>query len=225
MIRLRSKITFVLLAIFLIAGCGGGGGSSDAEKRPTLNEDNIVNTSTEEKKFEADEFSGGVIQKDVEVVVKSDKGEETAKTVIPAGTEFKDEAGKVVEVAPTFAVVQKESVEETVKDGKKTTKNVVKTELKFTDKDGKKIIPSEPVTVTMKAPAGSKPGDEVLVDIPDGATISKKTIQEKLTLVIVDENGNINVTVTPHVFEGQDVVVIVVQRKIVAIYTGGTGGN
>ena len=225
MIRLRSKITFVLLAIFLIAGCGGGGGSSDAEKRPTLNEDNIVNTSTEEKKFEADEFSGGVIQKDVEVVVKSDKGEETAKTVIPAGTEFKDEAGKVVEVAPTFAVVQKESVEETVKDGKKTTKNVVKTEIKFTDKDGKKIIPSEPVTVIMKAPAGSKPGDEVLVDIPDGATINKKTIQEKLTVVIVDENGKVTVTIYPHVFEGQDVVMIFIEKKLVAIYTGGSGGN
>jgi biopolymer transport protein ExbD len=95
--------------------------------------------------------------------------------------------------------------------------------LKLVDKDGNKIIPSKPVTIAMQAPAGSKPGDEVKVDLPDGATASKRA--EKLIVVVVGADGNIHVTLIPQIFKDFTVILIVIKKIVTVPVTGGAGGN
>jgi protein involved in polysaccharide export with SLBB domain len=77
----------------------------------------------------------------------------------------------------------------------------------------------------MKAPSGTKPGDKVRVDIPDGAIASKKTVQDKLVIFVIGANGNIHITILPEVFKRLTVVVIIVERISFVAITGGTGGN
>ncbi len=224
MFKMKTKILIATMIIFLINGCGNSN-SSDVEKRPSLNENNIVSSTNEEVVLSEDEFSEGVVKEEVKVVAQSEEGTEVVEITIPKGTEFQDVKGEVITVPPVISVVQQESVEEVVSEGKVTTKNVVKSEIKIVDENGEKIIPSKPVQVTMKAPSGTKPGDKVTVDIPDDATINKRANQEKLIVVIVGADGNINVMINPSVFKKLTVVVIIVEKSTTTPITGGTGGN
>ena len=225
MFKVKTKILIATMIIFLINGCGNSN-SSDINKRPSLNENNIVSTTTKEVVLSEDEFSGGVVKKDVKVVAQSENGTKAVETVIPEGTEFQNTKGEIVTTPPVIAVVQKESVEEVVSNGKVTTKNVVKSELKMVDANGEKIIPSKPIKVTMKAPTGTKAGDKVKVDIPNGATVNKKANQEKLIVVVVGSDGNINIMINPNVFKTLSVIVIFIEKSSDPIpITGGAGGN
>ena len=221
----KTKILTALFAIFLIIGCGGGSNSSDLNKRPSLNESNVINTATEEVVLNESQFSDGVVTEDVAISAEAEDGTKATEIIISEGTEFVDDKGEPVISLPTVSIVQQESVEEVVKNGKITTKNVVKTELELVDEKGNKIIPSKPMDITMKAPVGTKPGDEVRVDMPDGATASKSMIQKKLIVVVVGTDGNIHVRIFPEIFKRLTVIIILVERMTSTPITGGTGGN
>jgi hypothetical protein len=225
MYNFKIKTLITLFAIFLIIGCGGSSGSSNIEKRPQLNENNIVSIATQEMELTENQFSDGVVIENVIITAQTD-GIDTVTATISEETEFVNDKGEAITAPPVVALVQQESTEEIVKEGKVTTKNVVKAELKLVDKDGNKIIPSKPMEIVMKAPSGTKPGDKVRVEIPDGATASKKTVQEKLIIVVVGADGNIHITILPEVFKKLTVIVIIVERSLPPVpITGGTGGN
>ncbi len=224
MFKVKTKFLIATMVVFLINGCGSSS-SSDVEKRPSLNENNIISTTNEEVILNENEFSEGTTKEDISVVAQSEDGTKAVETIIPEGTEFQDIKGDTVTTPPVIALVQQESVQEIISDGKVTTKNVVKSEIKIVDENGEKIIPSEPLTITMKAPKGSKPGDKVTVDIPDGATINKRINQEKLIVVVVGADGNINVIIAPDIFRSMTVVVILIEKTTTTAITGGTGGN
>ena len=79
----------------------------------------------------------------------------------------------------------------------------------------------------MKAPSGSKPGDKVRVDMPDGATVSKRdrVNLEKVIIVTVGADGYINITILPEIFKNLTVIVIIIERVTTIPITGGLGGN
>ncbi|MBD3794086.1 MAG: hypothetical protein IE889_08030, partial [Campylobacterales bacterium] len=72
------------------------------------------------------------------------------------------------------------------------------------------------VTAKVAAPAGSKPGDKVTIDVPDGVSAAKTgAVDEKLIVVVVGDDGFVHVSIIPEVFRNHTVVVIIV-RKIEA---------
>ena len=224
MYNFKIKTLITLFAIFFKSGCGGSSSSSNIEKRPQLNENNIVSIATQEMELTENQFSDGVVIENVIITAQTD-GVDAVTATISEETEFVNDKGEAITAPPVVALVQQESTEEIVKEGKVTTKNVVKAELKLVDKDGNKIIPSKPMEIVMKAPSGTKPGDKVRVDIPDGAIASKKTVQDKLVIFVIGANGNIHITILPEVFKRLTVVVIIVERISFVAITGGTGGN
>ena len=223
------KIKFLIasLALLSIIGCGSSSNSS-IEKRPSLNENNIVATANTEARISEDRISNeGVIKEDIPIIAQSEDGTSAVETVISEGTTFQNTKGETITTPPTVSIVQQESVEKVVQEGKETTKNVVKSEIKLTDDNGDKIIPTKPVKVNMKAPSGSKPGDKVRVDMPDGATVSKRdrVNLEKVIIVTVGADGYINITILPEIFKNLTVIVVIIERVITVPITGGLGGN
>ena len=112
---------------------------------------------------------------------------------IPSGTVLQDENGNPITKAPTTDV----KVE---KDSKKAT-----TTLDFTV-DGKRVIPTEPIVISVPAPKGAKAGDEVEIKVPDDGSI-----QEKLIIVIVKSDGTVDIRVFPKAFK--KIIVIIVMIK------------
>jgi len=222
------RVSFVVFVI-LMSGCGSS--SSSVDQRPVLNEQNVVASVEEHVILDEEALVDGVVVKDIVIPIaqESKEGEEN-KTVLEvtlvAGTAFIDSEGNPVQEPPVLQVVQKESHSIEENGNQAEISNVVKGEIRFVDAKGEKIIPTEPVEITMAAPEGSKPGDEVRVEIPDG--VDKAVGQEKLTIFIVDENGNIRIVVAPTVFETLDVVVVVIEKIEVVVndtLTGAEGGN
>lgn len=221
----RNSVTAIMVAGLLMVGCGSSNSSS--EQSPTLNEENIVSSVSQTQEMSETSFVDGVVVEDTVLEVVSTDSELNATTTIPQGTQFVDGSGTVLQSAPKLAVSQSQSSSSTEDAENTTTTNVVEGKFKFEDSSGNKVVPTEPVTLSMKAPAGALPGDEVRVETPDG--VEKATGQEKLTIYIVDKNGRINMIIFPQVFETLDVVVVIVEKVIVAInvapITGGEGGN
>jgi hypothetical protein len=219
----RFKFLMAILTIFsigAIVGCGSSG-SKDVRKRTSINTDGIIMESTAHANVK---LADSVITDDVTIAAKNNNQKKVVEAVIPGGTEFRDSEGELA--TPTVSLVQQEGKAEAVKDGKKEVKKVAKAEIKITDENGKKIIPSKPVEVKVKAPNGAKPGEKVYVDIPDGASIEKDTLkQEKLQLVTVGQDGYISIMVPPQMFESMTVIVIIIEKVITQPITGATGGN
>nr|MCH9740008.1 hypothetical protein [Campylobacterota bacterium] len=216
----------LFLTIFLISGCGSS--SSTADETLSLNENNITSSVTEVKTLDEEEFSDGVVQHDIEIPVESN---DVVVSIINVseGTQFLDSDGEVVTEAPKLVMLQRQSSSTTTTTEESTTTNIAKNEFSFVTEEGEKLVPTEPVTIAMAAPAGAKPGEKVRVEMPDDG-VEKAEGQEKLTFFIVDANGNINVVVFPQAFETLDVVVIIIERVIVAVLvepltTGAEGGN
>jgi hypothetical protein len=223
MYKLKIKI---LIALFLISGCGGGSSSSNIEKRPQLNKNNIISTVNQEVELSESQFSDGVVIENVTIATQTDNDVDTVATTISEGTEFVDDKEETITTPPTVAIAQQESSEDVVKEGEVTTKSVVKTELKLVDKDGNKMIPSKPVEIVMKAPSGTKPGDEIRVDIPTGTTTNKEAVSEKLVFVVVGADGNVYVKIVPQIFRNLTVIVIIIERTSPPTpITGGSGSN
>ena len=197
---MRYNKFFKLLVIgtmFFLAGCGSSG------KTPTT----IVAEAT--IPISTENLDGGVVTKETTVPVKADDGTKLATVTLAPGTEFQDENGNPITETPNLAV-----------KAQKSTKS--KAEINFTTKDGKKIIPTEPVNVAIAAPAGAKPGDKVKIDVPDGVNAGT----EKLTIFIVGNDGFIHVIIVPQVFKNNDVIILIVIPNTINLHTtGGQGGN
>jgi len=145
--------------------------------------------STKYKLSESEFSDDGTIKRDLKVDL-SDK----MSLKVPEGTKLTDENGNVVTTPPVIELAQSDSGE---------------AKIKFSDENGNKLIPTEPVEMSIKAPDGAKAGDKVKLDIPEAEDSSAKRLN-KLTLYIVDENGFINVVILPNVFKRMDVVAVVV---------------
>jgi len=210
------KVLMVFFVLF-IGGCGSS--SSTSNETLSLDEENIVRSVTDNVSLD-EQFVDGKIVEETKIPIK-DGSEILSTVIIPVDTEFTDENGNLVEAAPHLTVTQQESSTTTEEEDENNasnniqrTANIVKGEYKFIS-DGTKVIPSKAIKITIAAPKGSRPGDRVRVDVPDN--VEKAPGQEKLTIYIVDRNGNITVLVFPQVFEDWDVVVIIVERVIVGI--------
>jgi len=74
----------------------------------------------------------------------------------------------------------------------------------------KKVIPTQPIVVSLPAPTGAKPGDSVQLEVPDGVTANKMEVSQKLITVIVKADGTVDITVFPDVLRNLLVIVIII---------------
>jgi len=225
MYNLKIKILTALFTVVLIVGCGGDSSSLNIGKKPSLNESNIINSATQEVTLSETQFSDGVTIEDIKVVAETEDGTKAIEAVVFEGTEFVDDKGVEITTTPTVSVIQRESVEEVIDEGKISTKSVVQTELKIITENGKSILPSKPIDMILKAPNGANPGDEVRVDIPNNTTVTKNAGEEKLIIIIVGLDGKIHLTLIPEAFEGSVVIKIIFEKDDGIPITGGMGSN
>lgn len=134
----------------------------------------------------------GAVTKDTEL---SSKETGTSMT-LSEGTVLKDEDGNPITKAPRLKV----NVAESERDAKTTLDFSV---------DGKRVIPTEPVMISLPAPAGAKPGDSVEMEVPDDGSIDN--VSSKMMVFIVDAKGKINIRLFPNAFK--HIIVIVVKLK------------
>ena len=182
------KSIILTIGIFFIVGCGSSTTSPTVVKSDVTVEINATSFDTEE----------GKTTEEVSMVVGESK--ETETTIeIPKDTYFTDnETNEVVSAVPTVDV-------SVVQSGGESS-----TTISF-ESDGKKVIPSKPVTTSLVAPAGAKPGDEVEIEVPDGISAGKLT--QKLIIVIVNSNGRIDIIIEPKLFKERLVIVIIFIAK------------
>ncbi len=226
MISYKAKVLSLFL-VLLINGCGSNS-SSDKQSRSS-NEEHVLSSTDVSTTLSNESFVEGATSNDVVIPIESTDGkkDEVAVVTLTSGTQFTNAGGDVIEEAPTLHVVQRESSTKIEDKDEVQTSTVIKSEIKFMDQGGNKIIPTEPIEITMTAPVGAKSGDEVKVEMPNG--VNKMSEEQKLTLFIVDKNGNIRVIVLPHVFATLDVVVVIIERVVVSVtvqpLTGAEGGS
>jgi hypothetical protein len=170
-----------LLAIGAFVGCDGEVGP----KEP------VVVTTAGEVTMDSSAIQNGII---AEPITTLDTKTNVAMT-IPGSTTltFKDDDTEVT-TAPTTKTEVKQSTEKAT-----TTINF--------EAEGRKVIPSNPVIVSVPAPAGSKAGDTVQIEVPDDGSIT-----QKLIFVIVKADGTVDVTILPKAFE--KTIIIVVKVKV-----------
>ncbi len=176
------RLVGLLITIGLFFGCGGNNTSSvETTKATQVMDENAFNSDT------------GAVTKDTKITA----GETGVVMNISEGTVFQDIDGNPITKAPTTEVV-------TEKDEKEA-----KATLNF-EVDGKKVIPTESVVISVPAPAGSKDGDRVQIEVPDDGSITEKSnISQKLIFLIV-QNGKINIRVFPNAFKKAIVIVVMV---------------
>jgi hypothetical protein len=177
------KLIAIIISASFFIGCGGG--SSQYTKTTEASGSKTIDTTT------FDENTGAVI-KDTTLDINS-----TQTTVtIPEGTVFTDNESNPITQPPVVKV--------------KVAKNRVNTkaELQVISTNGEKIIPTEPVKVSVPVPNGVKPGDTVKVEVPSS---SKNGNIEKLILIVVDKDGKVSVMVAPDIFKDRTVILIVVE--------------
>lgn len=215
---MTKKITG-LLSIVAISALTIGCGSSSAT--PVQAEPSEVTaptaTGTTTTTLTSSQINAGVTTTPVTVSVTTTDNQGTADVTLATGTAFEDVNGtKLENVTPSLNVVQEVG---SSTENSSTTKTV-QTTIKLTDAQGNKLVPTEAVTVKIKAPSNAKPGDEVRVSVPDGVNSSTK--QEKLIIVIVAADGTISFAILPNVFRGQTAILIIVEKTTVS---GAAGGN
>jgi len=219
MMNLKKVLIFFGI-VLLISACGN---SSNSKKS------NIEEISHVAKNIELnDSVEDGVSTKEIDIVVKSESSnQKVVEAVIPEETVFENEHGEPIDTVPVIHITQKEVLEKDVKESKFSIRNRSKVEIKIEDYKGKRVIPSKPLKVTLKAPKEAKAGDKVRVEIPDGAVIEDKdnNLKEKLIVAVVSSDGYIHVKIFPEVFKKVTVVVIIVEKIVEQIITGGAGGN
>jgi len=198
----------VITASTLMLGCGS---SSATPNEPT----EIAATQQANTQTESLPMDGNVTSGDITVTATTQDERSESTITVPAGTGFTDQAGNKLEnVVPKVAVTQDKSSTSTTAE----VTNKTQTKIELTDENVNSIVPTKPVDVKVKAPTGTKPGDEVRVSIPDDAGKV-----EKLVLFIVDAKGYISVRLYPNVFKKQTVILIVIEVAVPV--TGGEGGN
>jgi len=169
-----------LLAIGLFLGCSGDANSSSSAS--------VVKTESI-KTLAFDATTGTVTENEIKA------GDTGTTMVISEGTVLNDIDGNPIKKAPTLGVEAEKSETE------------AKTTIDF-KVDGKKIIPTESVVFSVPAPAGSKAGDTVQIEVDDGIEST-----QKLILVIVKADGTVDIRIFPRVFRRKGLIVIVVKVK------------
>jgi len=187
----------VIGTMFFLSGCGSSG------KTPTTI---VAETTTP---IPTENIDGGVVIKETTIPVKANDGTKLATVTLAPGTEFQDENGNPITETPNLAVKVKKSTK-------------TQAEINLATKDGKKIIPTEPINISIAAPAGVKAGDKVKIDVPEGVNVGT----EKLTIFIVGNDGFIHLSIAPKVFKTNYIIIfIIIPEKINPNITGGEGGN
>ena len=172
-----------LLAIGLFVGCTG---DADSSSTPAVVKTEAVQVM-DATAFDA--TTGGVTK---ETPIKA--GDTGTTMTLSEGTVLQDIDGNPITKAPTAEVKVEKSETE------------AKTTLNF-EVDGKKVIPTEPIVVSIPAPAGAKAGDTVQIEVPDDGSIT-----EKLIFVVVNKDGTVNVRIFPKAFK--KAIVLVVKVKV-----------
>lgn len=170
----------LLITMGLFFGCGNGNSKSSTE---TIK----ATQAMDETAFDSET---GAVKSDTDIKA----GKSGVVMSIPEGTVLQDEDGKPITKAPTAEV-------KTEIDSKKA-----KTTIDF-KVDGKIVIPTESVVISVPAPKGAKPGDEVEIEVPDDGSI-----QQKIILVIVNADGTVNIRVFPKAFKKRIVIVVMIKR-------------
>lgn len=203
-----SLVSIIAISTLMI-GCGGSSSTTPAVTEPVADTGVIAGqTQTDNTTLDATQINAGTVSKDIELVVETVDKAATSTATIKAGTQFLDANGDILaDVVPKIALTQKKGESATATE---TTKSV-QTEINFTDANGNKITPTQAVEVKVKAPEGSKAGDEVQLSIPDAA--EKGTGQQKLVIFIVDANGFLTVRILPDAFKNLTVIVIIVEKR------------
>jgi len=171
---------FILTMNILFFVGCGGGSSNKVIKEVSSN----IDTTT------------GAISEDI-VVEIGDNSDKQTSIKIPEGTEFIDiESNKTINVPNIKATLVKD-----LNRGSST--------ISF-EYNGKKVIPTQPIVVSLPAPTGAKPGDSVQLEVPDGVTANKMEVSQKLITVIVKADGTVDITVFPDVLRNLLVIVIII---------------
>ena len=177
----------LVVTMGLFFGCNGNSKSSTETTKATQAMDEAVFDS-----------ATGAVKKETDIKA----GKTGVVMSIPEGTVLQDIDGNPITKAPTATV-------KTEKDTKEA-----KTTIDFTV-DGKRVIPTEPVVISIPAPKGAKPGDTVQIEVPDDGSISEKSleskIQQKLVFFIINANGTIDIRVFPNAFKNQIVLVVIIK--------------
>ena len=171
-----------VLAIGLFVGCTGDAGSST---KPAV----VKTEATQAIDATAFDTSTGAVTEETEIKA----GDTGASMAISEGTVLQDIDGNPITKAPTTEVKVEKSETE------------AKTTLNF-EVDGKKVIPTEPVVMSVPAPAGSKAGDTVQIEVDDGIEST-----QKLIFVIVKADGTVDVRIFPKAFKKAIVIVVKVK--------------
>lgn len=211
---MHKKIIIGSLIAFLVGGCDSS--------------DNISHNSNTQRSVqtvvsvETAQFSDAVVN-DTLALSTSVGNNVLTTAIVPQGTQFETIDGYSVssvnlQIAQRETETLESSVNETV-----TTKRVT-SEYRFVDEEGNKIVPTEPIEISIAAPTGLTPGDEVEVAIFEEDNQEKTLINQKLTIEVVDANGNIRTIVYPYIFMGRDIVVVVVRGRIVEFREGSVTG-
>lgn len=183
--QIVSTFVSIVTVALLMVGCGS---SSEIQTSAQISE-----------AIPAANIEGGEVSTDTVIPVTTSNGTTKLATVtLSAGTKFTNATtGEIITETPKLAVKAEKSKE-------------AKTEISFILPDGTKLIPTEPVKVSIPAPEGAKPGDKVEIDVADGITAGTS----KLTVFIVQPNGRISIVIAPRVFKGSNVYVVVFVARL-----------
>ena len=172
-----------ILAIGLFVGCTG-----DADSTPAV----VKTEAVQVMDTAAFDATTGAVTKETPI-----KAGNTGTTMtLSEGTVLQDIDGNPITKAPTAEVKVEKSETET------------KTTLNF-KVDGKRVIPTEPVVMSVPAPAGAKAGDPVQIDVPDGIEST-----QKLIFVLVKSDGTVDIRIFPKAFKKAIVIVVKVKVKV-----------
>jgi hypothetical protein len=178
------KISLLTASVMVIVGCLGDNTSSSTVKSETVKTVpvNAIDSKT------------GAISEDITIDIGEKEFTETSIN-ISEGTQFIDStSSEVITQVPKIKVVVEN-------DFKKSS-----TEISFTTTDNVKVVPTEPVTVSVVAPRGALSGERVEVILPNLINDSKRL--EKVIFITVKADGTIDVVIAEDLFQGLLVVII-----------------
>jgi len=185
-------VSLVTVVIFMV-GCGGSSSATPTASSTQAEVSNPIPTAN---------IESGEVSTDTVIPVKAKDGKtELATVTLVAGTKFTNSTtNETITETPKLVVKAEKSTE-------------ARTEVSFILDDGTKVIPTEPVKISIPAPAGAKAGDKVEIDVADGITADTS----KLTLFMVGNDGRISLFIAPRVFRGANVYVVIFVVRLQAI--------
>ena len=175
------KIIIVAIGAFILIGCGGNNTN-------TTKTTGSITVSTET----FDEDTGAITQN-----TTLDIGNTQTTVALSEGTVFIDEDNNTISEPPQ------------AKANVTRTQTTTTSELQLSTAQGDRIIPSEPLRVSVPAPIGARVGDRVRIEVPDG--IKSVTKMEKIITAIVNPNNTVDIMIEPTVFRNFNTIPIVIK--------------